>query len=291
MNNIKHELTKKYHVIGLMSGSSLDGLDLTYCRFETVNGVLSWKLLAANTLSYNERWSTRLQHLVKQDALTFAKTNVYYSYYLATLVQQFIQENNIELIDAIASHGHTIFHDPDKSFTTQIGDGAALAAKTGHTVVSNFRNQDVALGGEGAPFAPIVERDLFKDYALFLNIGGIANFSVNIQNKIRAFDICAANQILNRLAKEAKGLAYDVNGDLARNGIVEPILLDILNKDSFCKKAYPKSLGNSYVVNNILPKVMLFPASWENKLATVVEHIALQLKYVLTKPSSSELSS
>ena len=175
---------KQYSVLGLMSGSSLDGLDIAWCRFDLAepgasnNPIEDWELLLAETLPFSETWVNRLSNLPEQSALTFAKTDTYFGHYMAELVNGFLARHQIEP-DFIASHGHTVFHYPEKLMTSQIGDGAALAALTGYPVVSDFRTQDVALHGEGTPIAPAADRYLLDGYDFYMNIGGIANITMS----------------------------------------------------------------------------------------------------------------
>lgn len=264
-----------YHILGLMSGSSLDGLDLAYCRLEWNNGaVTNWEILQADTMPFSALWQRRLANLSQQDALIFAKTHTYFGHYMAELVQGFLKKHQIDQLDAIASHGHTIFHDPSRRLTVQIGDGAALAAQTGYTTICDFRTQDVALNGEGAPLAPLVEQHLLGGYDFYLNLGGIANVSAPVDNKWIAFDCCPANQVLNGLAAEL-GAPYDNAGAWARSGQVLPELLTQAAQFEFYHQPYPKSLGNSWIQQEVLPLYKAATGSWQDKLATACEHIAI----------------
>lgn len=275
-------LKQSYRIIGLMSGSSLDGLDLACCRFQPKeNGTLQWELEAAATQPYSEQWQERLRKLPEQSALAFARSHVYFAHYLAEHCQEFLQTQDLGPIDAVASHGHTLFHEGSRGFTCQIGDGASLAALLGLPVVSNFRNQDVAKGGQGAPFAPIVERDLFPQYDLFLNIGGIANLSIRQQNKMYAFDVCPANQWLNALAAELD-LPFDAEGQQAASGTVDDGLLAELSQWDFYEKAPPKSLSNQEV-QAWLPLLLNHEAPVTNRLATAVRHIARHIVKALLR--------
>ncbi|MGB0862924.1 MAG: anhydro-N-acetylmuramic acid kinase [Saprospiraceae bacterium] len=276
---------KSYKVIGLMSGSSLDGVDLAYCEFRLNDEAIDFDLLIAETIPFDEKWMGRLQHLPTQNALTFAKTHVYFGHYLGELLNDFIERCKIEP-DFIASHGHTIFHDPDRRFTTQIGEGGAMAAITKTTVISDFRTQDIAIDGEGTPIAPAADRYLFSEYDLMMNIGGIANITCNAKGKYIAFDTSAANQVLNVLAS-FKGLEYDKNGNLAAQGKVIPSILEQLESMEYFKQSYPKSIANSWVRDRILPIFIENEASIEDRLHTAVEHIATEtavaIKGIFTK--------
>jgi len=273
--------TKTYHSLGLMSGSSLDGLDIAYCRIDwQADQVTHWELLASKTLPFSEKWEARLQGLPVQDALVFAKTHTYFGHYLAELVQQFIAEYQLSKIDFIASHGHTVFHAPDKRLSVQIGDGAALAALTEITTITNFRTQDVALDGEGAPLAPLADKYLFGGYDFYLNIGGIANLSANTPKGWVALDCCPANQVLNHLAAQ-KGTPYDAEGKWASQGAVNRALLQEVAQFDFYRQPYPKSLGNAWIRKNVLPQYLAVDDTIENKLATACEHIGIEIATVV----------
>lgn len=267
--------SKLYSTIGLMSGSSLDGLDIAYCKFEVSDGAISaWELLKAETIPFSEMWQSRLAHLPHQSALTYAKTHTYFGHYMGELVIDFMSRNDL-IPDFIASHGHTIFHHPEKRMTAQIGDGGALAATTGLTVISDFRTQDIAIGGEGTPLAPLADKYLFAGYDFYLNIGGIANISCNVNGKMIAFDIGGANQVLNGLAVLANQ-EYDNEGQIASRGkVVEPLLQEVDAIDYFSQK-YPKSLDNQWVIQNLLKKYREYPETVENRMRTAVEQLAEQ---------------
>jgi anhydro-N-acetylmuramic acid kinase len=268
-------LTKTYHAIGLMSGSSLDGLDIAFCKFEVENeNISAWKLLKAETIPFSEMWQSRLAHLPNQSALIYAKTHAYFGHYMGELVIDFMSRNSI-LPDFIASHGHTIFHHPDKRMTAQIGDGGALAATTGLMVISDFRTQDIAIGGEGTPLAPAADKHLFDGYDFYLNIGGIANISCNVNGKMIAFDIGGANQVLNGLANLVNQ-DYDDGGKIAEQGEVVNVLLQEVNAIDYFSQKYPKSLDNQWVVQNLLKKYREYPESIENRMRTAVEQLAEQ---------------
>ncbi len=265
-----------YKVIGLMSGSSLDGLDIAYCNFEVNDGKVTWQLLEKETVKFDPKWTARLAHLPVQSARVLAQTHAYFGRYMAELVNGFIKKNNIAP-DLIASHGHTIFHEPERYFTTQIGDGAALAALTGITTVCDFRTQDIALAGEGTPIAPAADRYLFSGYDFYLNIGGIANITSNLGGKYIAFDTSPANQVLNLLANEM-GMPFDLNGEIARSGIIIPELMEELNAVDYFHKKYPKSLDNNWIRQYIFPIIQNNNSEIADKLHTYTHFIAIQIK-------------
>ncbi len=260
-----------YKVIGLMSGSSLDGLDIAFCEFSMTSPTL-WRLLNAETIPYPPKWESRLKHLVSQDALVFSKTHTYFGYFMGELVNQFIEKYQIQP-DFIASHGHTVFHYPMEKVTVQIGDGAALATVTGLPVINNFRTHDIALDGEGTPLAPIADKLLFSEYNFMMNIGGIANITCNVNGKYIAFDTGYANQIFNALANQI-GLPYDAGGQLAQEGIVNQELLKKVHNFPYFSMTYPKSLDNQWIQQNILPIYLQAEDTIPNKLRTAIEHLA-----------------
>ena len=257
-----------------MSGSSLDGLDISYCQYTTSEEHVNWELLQAETIEYPQKWVTRLGKLPYQDALVFAKTNTYFGHYLGELVNQFIHKHKIDP-DFVSSHGHTIFHYPDKRITVQIGDGAALAAITGLPVINDFRTQDIAIDGEGTPLAPAADRYLFPGHDFYMNIGGISNITCNINGRYIAFDISPANQVLNFLAEQLD-MDFDRDGEVARSGKMDEKLLAVLNDFDYFEKRYPKSLGNGWIRETFIPTFIRFDSSWEDKLHTATRQIAVQ---------------
>lgn len=266
-----------YKVIGLMSGSSLDGLDIVYSEIRVENKKWNYRIFHAETIPYPDDWKLRLQQLPLQDSITYLKTDVDYGHYLGGLVIHFIAKYNLQgKIDFIASHGHTIIHQPENKMTCQIGDGAALAAEIGLPVVCNFRTMDVAHGGQGAPIVPIGDILFFGGYSFCLNLGGISNISYKVNDqKIIAYDICICNSILNFLAQELNA-EYDEGGKHARSGNLNQELLSELNASPYYKKDYPKTLGWEFVNRAILPLVNKYNISVADKLRTYSEHIAIQ---------------
>lgn len=264
-------------VIGLMSGSSLDGLDIAFAEFEVKGESIDFELIKAETVEFSEQWQRRLKNLPKVDALSFAKTNTYFGHLLGNMVNDFIERHGVE-VDFVASHGHTIFHYPDNRITVQIGDGAAMAAVTGLPIINNFRTHDIAIDGEGTPLAPIADKYLFGGYDFYLNIGGIANISCDIDGRFVAFDIGAANQIFNRLANLLQ-LPYDNEGDIAKSGTVNETILNQINEMPYFQQPYPKSLDNTWLQENILPTYLMAEDSIANKLRTGCEQLAQQTAF------------
>ncbi len=274
-------MSKVYHAIGLMSGSSLDGLDVGYCRFEIGQPfqVLDWKLLKTDCLPFGPDWEKKLKEAPASSAFELAQLHTAFGHYLGQLLNGFFEKNGIQgtEIDLIASHGHTVFHEPVQGFTVQIGDGAVLAAVTGCKVVCDFRSADVALGGQGAPLAPMADKMLFPGFDFYLNLGGIANITCNANGRFVAFDITGANQVLNMLANEL-GVPLDENGHLAAGGRLDKTLFAQLNALPFLSKPYPKSLSNQWVQENPAKICHNSPAAVQDKLHTVCRHVAFQLK-------------
>ncbi len=281
---------QEYKVIGIMSGTSLDGVDLAYCYFSKDDADWKFEIRNAVTVGYSQEWKEKLSILHLKEAITFAKTNAEYGNFIGGLVKEFTDRNKLS-VNFVSSHGHTIFHQPQNKFTSQIGDGAALSAASGFSVVCDFRSKDVALGGQGAPLVPIGDKILFSEYDFCLNLGGIANITSSVasppaplQEKrgegIIAFDVCPCNLVLNYLSSQL-GKEYDEDGKFARQGNVNESLLKQLNNLSYYTKSFPKSLGREDIEKDFLPLINSFDASTEDKLRTFCEHIATQISKVV----------
>ena len=235
-----------YRAIGLMSGSSLDGLDIAFVEFHESSGTWQYIIKAAECIPYNEIWIEKLKTATSLNALDYQLLHTGYGHYAGSMVNEFIRKNDLQYqVQLIASHGHTTFHMPGKKMTAQLGDGAAIAAITGINVVSDLRAMDVALNGQGAPIVPVGEKLLLGNYDFFLNLGGIANISYRHPEKYIAFDICPANRVLNMLANDS-GKPFDDGGQMAAGGSVQPELLNILNGLEYYRLPYPKSLANDF---------------------------------------------
>ena len=262
-----------YHVIGLMSGTSLDGVDLAYCIFTKKNLNWIYKIYYTATLPYTFFWKQRLNALMADSAEKFILADHQFGTYLGNAVREFISQNGITP-DFIASHGHTIFHQPENHISYQLGSGAYLAAAAGMPVVCDFRTLDIALGGQGAPLVPIGDQLLFSEYDCCLNLGGIANISGNSSTGKRvAFDTGACNMLLNTLVSEID-LPYDDNGNLARKGKLQSELLNQLNSADYFKAPFPKSLGKEWVDAHTLHYLAAAGCPLEDKLQTACYHIA-----------------
>ncbi len=269
-----------YRAMGLMSGSSLDGLDIVFTEFEVQGSKWSYRVICSDCYSYSNEWTEKLKNAPMLSAIDYMQLHSDYGHLLGQMVNRFINEYQLQYkVQLIASHGHTSFHSPSTKMTHQLGDGAAIAAETGINVVSDLRAMDVALGGQGAPIVPIGEKLLFTDYSYFLNIGGIANITAKTDPFV-AFDICPANRVLNLLALQT-GKAFDAGGEMARSGTVNETLLQQLNALHYYSQPYPKSLANEFGTGEVYPIIQQSGCSIADALATYTEHIAMQLKHAV----------
>ena len=265
-------------ITGLMSGTSLDGLDMCHVRFtlDESNQRWSYEILAAEDEPYSDELKHQLATAQNMTAEEYALLNSDYGLYLGARVREFVSRNRIKP-DYIASHGHTIFHQPSRRFTTQIGSGAGIAAESGVDTICDFRTVDVALGGQGAPLVPVGDRNLFPEFSYCLNLGGFSNISFDNEDGSRgAYDISPVNYVLNHYTRTI-GLDYDKDGEIARRGTVNETLLDKLNNLDFYHKTGPKSLGREWVEQSVIPLIDSFNLAMEDKLATFAEHVAIQI--------------
>jgi anhydro-N-acetylmuramic acid kinase len=279
---------KTYKVIGIMSGTSLDGLDLAYCHFVKEKDHWIFEILKAETIEYDAGRRVELTKIMEKSALDITLLHAGLGSFIGKEVTHFIKKHSLSP-DFISSHGHTIFHQPASSVTLQIGSGAHISAGCGLPVVCDFRSLDVALGGQGAPLVPIGDKLLFSDYEFCLNLGGIANVSFEHHKKRIAFDICPVNIVMNQLALSL-GRPFDEGGLLAKKGKVNNELLQQLNGCDFYRQAYPKSLGKEWVDKNIFPLLQASQISVEDKLCTFCEHIAIQIDAVIKTAGLSSSS-
>ncbi|WP_235297848.1 anhydro-N-acetylmuramic acid kinase [Portibacter marinus] len=258
------------NILGLMSGSSLDGLDMALTAFsESSQGVISFDLLKSKAVEFPKNLHDRLKHVVRLTSYELFKLEADFSYFLGQCCIDFIQ-NSKSNVDLIASHGHTVFHDPQNKFTVQIGNGGTISQLVRRDVVCDFRSSDIALGGQGAPFAPIADQFLFPDIDILVNLGGISNISIKSQDGIIAFDVSPANQLLNYLASR-NGKAYDQDGEWARSGETNDKLLDKLMQINGLESAKPRGMDNTWVQENFIPHLQSIEV--RDGLRTVVEFI------------------
>jgi anhydro-N-acetylmuramic acid kinase len=265
-----------YRAIGLMSGSSLDGLDIAYVELHESGGKWTYEIQEAACYPYPQDWVNRLRDAVKLSAFDYQLLHSEYGHYLGHAVNRFIEEHDLHFkVALISSHGHTTFHVPARGMTAQLGDGAALAAETQLPVVTDLRAMDVALGGQGAPIVPVGERLLLGSYDYFLNLGGIANLSANRDPYI-AFDCCPANRVLNLLS-QLTGQEYDAGGALAATGHTDQPLLQKLNDLPFYQQPWPRSLANDFGTDIVFPLICEAKLAVADALCTYTEHIAWQI--------------
>ena len=278
-----------YNVIGVMSGTSLDGVDLAHIQFEIKNDKWTFEILECETISYDSNWISTLKTAVDYTENQLLELNKNYTQLLASIIVAFINKHAIQDLDAVCSHGHTILHQPQNGFTLQIGNLPEIAKLTQQKVVCDFRVQDVQLGGQGAPLVPIGDRILFSEYDYCMNLGGFSNVSFEENNTRIAFDISAVNTVLNFYANQL-GLDYDDKGQISRAGNCSIDLLNELNTLDFYQKKHPKSLGFEFVKEIIFPIIERYPVPIEDKLRTYTEHIAIQIALALPKKKGSMLT-
>ena len=269
-----------------MSGTSLDGIDLAELYFSvSEKGIWSFEIGVSETIAYPIIWKNNLQEAISYSEEKMKRFNKKYTLYLSEVISKFIKKNSLKNIDAVSSHGHTIWHQPKDGLTLQIGNLPKLAALINQKIVCNFRMQDVALGGNGAPLVPIGDQLLFKEYNYCLNLGGFANISFEEEGKRIAYDISPVNIVLNVLA-EKLGFPYDDDGKFAEKGKVDTKLFQQLNQLKYYKENPPKSLGFEWVQKNIFPLLEVFNISTIDQLATVTEHVAFQISTEIKKNAS-----
>ena len=266
---------RDFKVLGLMSGSSLDGVDIAYVNFSHDNKKWFFQIIEAGNIPYTSYWRERLSSAFNKNAEELETLDKEYGEYLGTITKKFINKYEFSP-KLIASHGHTIFHRPEERYTLQIGNGQKIADMTGIMTINDFRSEDVSKGGQGAPLVPIGDKYLFADYPICLNIGGIANVSYELDGKRIAYDICMANQLLNHIANKL-GLDYDNNGNIARQGAVDKNLLNILNDNAYYSHEAPKSLGREFFEDNQRHIIDNINIDIKDILATATEHIAQQI--------------
>ena len=280
-------IKKEYKVIGVMSGTSLDGIDLAYITFN-LDQYWDFRIEKVETIEYDNTWLKVLQNLVSYSLKELKDIDYRYTKLLANVIDSFIKRNSIEEVDAICSHGHTALHQPENGLTYQIGNNPLLSKELKQNVVCDFRVQDVRLGGQGAPLVPIGDRLLFADYDYCLNLGGFANVSTEKENKRIAFDICPVNTVLNHYATKL-GFNYDDQGKLASRGKIVNQLLHDLNNLKFYSLPYPKSLGLEFVKMEILPLIDSYDLNPKDVLRTFTEHIAYQISKEIRNQNSKVL--
>lgn len=280
-------IKSKYRVIGAMSGTSLDGLDIIHVEFSFKN-YWSFKILETETINYSKEWKAILKSLVSNSIEELSIIDKNYTAYVSSTIIDFINRHQISDLDAICSHGHTALHQPEKGLTYQIGNLQDISNLICATVVCDFRVQDVELGGQGAPLVPIGDELLFSNYDFCLNLGGFANISTKTNSVRLANDICPVNIILNHYASKL-GFDFDEYGKLASSGVLSSELLSELNNINFYNSNPPKSLGLEWVEENIHPIIENYSLSIKDVLRTFVEHCAFQISKEINKKESASV--
>jgi anhydro-N-acetylmuramic acid kinase len=266
-----------YRAIGVMSGSSLDGLDIVFAEFQEEGSKWGYTIKAAECYPYSKQWMEMLKNSIHLSAREYQLLHTDYGHYIGQEINRFIESHKLQYqVGLVSSHGHTSFHMPERKMTAQLGDGASIASEVKLPVVTELRSMDLAFGGHGAPIVPIGEKHLLGDYHYFLNLGGIANISYNDPSHYLAFDVCSANRLLNMIVSST-GKEFDEGGKIAANGKLNEELLGQLNSLDYYKLPYPKSLANDFGTDTVYPIVESFHLKVEDALRTYTEHIALQI--------------
>ena len=283
-----------YHIIGVMSGTSTDGLDIAFVLFEFDENKKLWthNLLHSKMYDYPTDLSQKLKHAKEINGLSLKRLDNELGRFIGETINQFINEQKIDrsTIDAIASHGHTIFHLPNEKLTLQIGNGQFIASTTKIRTITNFREKDVVYGGQGAPLVPIGDLLLFASYAQsFLNLGGFANITHISGNQILAYDICPCNLPLNKYATLI-GYPYDHNGELGKSiSYHNEGLVKTLNNLPFYAKSHPKSLGAEWFENNFSPLLDIDELTAQEKLKICYDHISEQISLNINKLGAKDV--
>ncbi len=274
-------LKDEYNVIGVMSGTSLDGIDLVYAHFK-LQDKWTFDILYSETIAYSDFWVDELRNLVDKSLNELKLIDEKYTKFLAQTIHDFIKESSITKLDAICSHGHTALHKPEENLTYQIGNQPIISKLLNYKVVCDFRVQDVEFGGQGAPLVPIGDKLLFSEYDFCLNLGGFANISLEFKNERIAYDICPVNIVLNHYTNLLE-LAYDNEGEIALSGNINIDLLAKLNQLTFYTLSHPKSLGLEWVKSIVFPLIDTFKLEIKDILSTFCEHIAIQISKEINK--------
>ncbi len=287
-------MTQSIHTIGIMSGSSLDGLDMAHCiidiRAERSKTLLKpehikYQIIQALTIPLSAKIKAQLDSASQMSTEALHALDAQFGQWIGTSIRQHFR---LDKIDLISSHGHTIWHKPEAGFSLQIGSGAQIAAITRIPTVCDFRNSDIALGGQGAPLAPMADYYLFSEYTHFINLGGIANIGIIENHRVSGYDICPCNQIINHLAKQL-GHPFDPDGRFASEGKCDKALLSRLHRLSYHEKATPKSMSNSYIRSEVFPLIDESSASTNDKLNTMVQYITDRLSETIHDVESAKI--
>ena len=269
-------MTNSINIIGLMSGTSVDGLDICFVSFNN-HDPSKYEIIDCETIDYDDNLKTKLKNIIKLDNDQIKQIDKDFGEFIGLSVLKFINKNKLRKPDLISSHGHTVFHEPKFYKTLQIGSGEIINKVTQVKTVNNFREQDIQLGGQGAPLVPIGDKLLFDDYKYCLNLGGFTNISVKDSRTIFAYDICPLNTVLNHYANKL-GYEFDLGGKLSKKGVININLYNELNDLDYFKKSYPKSLGLEFVIENIFPITEKYKIKEFDILATFIKHASFQIK-------------
>ena len=269
-------MTNSINIVGLMSGTSVDGLDICYVSFDN-HDPSKYEIIDCETVNYDDNLKIKLKNIIKLDNNQIKQIDDEFGEFIGLSVLKFINKNKLHKPDLISSHGHTVFHEPKFNKTLQIGNGEIINKITKIKTVNNFREQDIQLGGQGAPLVPIGDKLLFDDYKYCLNLGGFTNISVKDSRTIFAYDICPLNTVLNHYANKL-GYECDLGGKLSKKGVINIDLFNELNDLDYYKKSYPKSLGLEFVIENIFPITEKYKIKEVDILATYIEHASFQIK-------------
>ena len=277
-------------VIGLMSGTSLDGLDCCYAEFSHSKGRFYFSNMIAHTYPYDDEQKNFLRAAFHGNSDQLKQTDQEFGRYLSEKVKHFIGQHHLEnKVSLISSHGHTVFHEPAKGLTVQIGNGDLMNALTGIPVINDFRIKDVQLGGQGAPLVPVGDHYLFNQYEACLNLGGFSNISLIHQCKRIAFDIAPCNLPLNIVCEKYLNIPFDQGGSIAAGGKCYQPLLHKLNAIPYYQQQPPKSLGYEWLKHEFMPVVEEFPLPVEDLLNTLSQHIENQISRVLNENKINEV--
>lgn len=271
-----------------MSGTSLDGLDIAFCTFSFKDELWHFDMTTTTTEIYPEILKNKLSRATLLPKNDIKQLDIELGRYFGEKVLAFIRKNNLS-VDFIASHGHTIFHQPEKKFNLQIGNPNVIRQITNLPVVADFRTKNILSGGQGAPLVPIGDKLLFHEYDVCINLGGFSNISFDDENgQRRAFDICPVNTILNHLALKS-GFEFDENGNIGKQGKINSELLHTLNSLPYYQNEYPKSLGNEWLDKEFLPILDNFQIALSDKMRTVYEHIIVQLNNAIPQSQNGKV--
>ncbi|MEJ6754132.1 MAG: anhydro-N-acetylmuramic acid kinase [Flavobacteriales bacterium] len=271
----------KYNVVGIMSGTSLDGLDVVWSKL-SFDKTWFYEIIDGKTYEYSTSWKNELSNAYKLQGKDLVVLDQKLGNYIGEKINDFLKEKKIvkNQIDLISSHGHTIFHEPENNLTKQIGNGAYICSTTNLITVSDFRTIDIAFGGQGAPLVPLGDQLLFENYKGCLNLGGIANVSFSLKEKRIAGDVNFANIISNYLSNKI-GHEFDKDGELAKQGKLDQDLILKLEELDFYKKSFPKSLAIEDFNHWYKPLFDDCKSSIHDQLFTSGTHLCKTIKNIL----------